>query len=328
VTGARDRGDGHRGDRRRGGTGRAGTGRPGTGHSGTDRSGIACADTRRALGVYVVGAIEPDDRGPVEQHLAGCASCRDELAGLADLPAWLSKVPADEAGRLLDDHDDQAGDGARPGRSGTAAPGRSPVSWPRPGHGASQRAQEDKPPGAGPERLGHAGKLAGPGTRRSGRGKPSRSGHGGGTHGGAARWWRRAGLAAAAVVMGAGAVIASRALYPSPARPATAVQHWPATVRGQNRLTHAGLIVRYAPMPWGLVLDVRVSGIPVGTRCELLVVNSRGQRVPAGGWLIAADDERAWYPASSSVRASAIRSFVVASAGRPLVTARPETYRQ
>jgi hypothetical protein len=80
-------------------------------------------------------------------------------------------------------------------------------------------------------------------------------------------------------------------------------------------------------MPWGLSLDVRVSGIPAGTRCELLVVNSRGQRVPAGSWLIAADDERAWYPASSSVRAAAIRGFVVTSGGRVLVTAQPGTYR-
>jgi hypothetical protein len=282
-------------------------------------------DARRALGVYVLGAIEPGGRGPLEQHLAWCASCREELARLADLPGWLSKVPPDEAERLLDD---QAGEGARFGRGGTAAPGRSPVPRPRPGHGARQRAQEDKPSGPGPGRPGHAGKRAGPGTRRPGRDKPGRGAYGRGEDGGAARWWRRAGLAAGAVIMGVGAVVASRALYPSPAQPAAAVQHWAATVRGQSRLTHVGLIVRYAPMPWGLALDVRVSGIPAGTRCELLVVNSRGQRVPAGSWLIAADDERAWYPASSSVRASAIRGFLVTSAGRPLVTARPETYHQ
>ncbi|HEX3922612.1 MAG TPA: zf-HC2 domain-containing protein, partial [Streptosporangiaceae bacterium] len=261
-----------RGDRRRGGTGHAGT---------------ACGDARRALGVYVLGAIEPDDRGPLERHLARCASCREELARLADLPGWLSKVPPDEAERLLDD---QAGERARSSHGGGAAPGGPP-----------------------PPRPGHTAKRASP---------AGRGGHGG------ARWWRRAGLAAGAVVMGVGAVVASRALYPSPVRPAAAVQHWAATVRGQDPLTHVGLIVRYAPTPWGLALDVRVSGVPDGTRCELLVVNSRGQRVPAGSWLIAADDERAWYPASSSVRASAIRGFLVTSAGRPLVTARPETYRQ
>ncbi len=272
----------------------------------------------------MLGAIQPDDRGPLERHLARCAACREELARLADLPAWLSKVPADEAERLLGDH---TGEATTPSRGGTAAPGRSPVCWPRPGHGARQRAQDDKPPGPGPVGPEDAGKRTGLGTRRHGHAAHSR-GHGGGGHASAVRWWRRAGLAAGALVMGVGAVVASRALYPSPARPAVAVQHWAATVRGQNPLTHVGLIVRYAPMPWGLALDVRVSGIPVGTRCELLVVNSRGQRVPSGGWLIAADDERAWYPASSSVRASAIRGFLVTSAGQPLVTARPETYRQ
>jgi hypothetical protein len=249
---------------------------------GTDDGGTACGETRRALGVYVLGALEPADRGLVQQHLAWCAPCREELARLADLPAWLSKVPADEAERLLDD---QPGEAARPGR-GTHGPG-----------------------------------THGPGTH--GPGTHARDRYDGRTH-----WWRRPGLAAAAVIVGIGAVAASRALDPAPVRPAAAVQHWAGTVRGQNPMTHTGLVVRYAPMPWGLALDVRVSGIPAGTRCELLVVNARGQRVPAGSWLIAADDEKAWYPASSSVRATAIRGFVVTSGGRTLVTAQPGTYHE
>jgi hypothetical protein len=69
-------------------------------------------------------------------------------------------------------------------------------------------------------------------------------------------------------------------------------------------------------------LEAQVSGIPVGTRCELLVMNSRGQRVPAGSWTIAYRQGRAWYPASSSVRASAAASFVVTTAGKALVSAR------
>ena len=56
---------------------------------------------RRALGVYVVGAIGPADRNAVEEHLAGCADCRDELAGLAGLPALLGRVPAGEAATIL-----------------------------------------------------------------------------------------------------------------------------------------------------------------------------------------------------------------------------------
>ncbi len=60
-----------------------------------------CGELRRTLGVYVVGAIGPADRSAMEEHLAGCVDCRDELSGLAGLPALLGRVPADEAARLL-----------------------------------------------------------------------------------------------------------------------------------------------------------------------------------------------------------------------------------
>lgn len=51
-----------------------------------------CAEVRTALGVYVLGAIEPAERSRVEAHLSGCPACRDDLASLAGLPALLSRV--------------------------------------------------------------------------------------------------------------------------------------------------------------------------------------------------------------------------------------------
>ncbi|MBW8485247.1 anti-sigma factor family protein [Actinomadura parmotrematis] len=51
-----------------------------------------CARTRGALGVYVLGAIDPAERTALEEHLEGCPACRDELAGLAGLPALLGRV--------------------------------------------------------------------------------------------------------------------------------------------------------------------------------------------------------------------------------------------
>jgi anti-sigma-K factor RskA len=63
-------------------------------------SGPACRDIRQLLGVYVVGAIDPAERAQVDEHLAECQSCRDELAGLAGLPAMLSRVPAADVERL------------------------------------------------------------------------------------------------------------------------------------------------------------------------------------------------------------------------------------
>jgi hypothetical protein len=63
-------------------------------------SGPACREMRHLLGVYVVGAIDPAERALVEDHLAECQSCRDELAGMAGLPAMLSRVPAADVERL------------------------------------------------------------------------------------------------------------------------------------------------------------------------------------------------------------------------------------
>jgi pyruvoyl-dependent arginine decarboxylase (PvlArgDC) len=59
-----------------------------------------CAVVRLDLAVYVLGAIGPADRALVDQHLASCRRCQEELAGLAGLPALLGKVPAAEAARI------------------------------------------------------------------------------------------------------------------------------------------------------------------------------------------------------------------------------------
>jgi hypothetical protein len=66
----------------------------------TGAGGPACREFRQLLGVYVVGAIDPADRALVDEHLPTCADCRDELAGLAGLPAMLSRVPAEDVARM------------------------------------------------------------------------------------------------------------------------------------------------------------------------------------------------------------------------------------
>jgi len=59
-----------------------------------------CREMRILLGVYVLGAIDPAERAQVDEHLGECAACRDELVGLAGLPAMLSRVPEDDVARL------------------------------------------------------------------------------------------------------------------------------------------------------------------------------------------------------------------------------------
>ncbi len=55
---------------------------------------------RRDLGSYVVGALDPGDRARLEEHLATCAPCREELASYAGIPGLMSRLSIEE---VLDD---------------------------------------------------------------------------------------------------------------------------------------------------------------------------------------------------------------------------------
>ena len=91
-----------------------------------------CTEARPSLGVYVLGAIDPAERGLVDAHLTTCRDCRDELAGLAGLPALLARVNPDEISRIRADDTvprrprrppETARHRARPGRTRAAGTG-------------------------------------------------------------------------------------------------------------------------------------------------------------------------------------------------------------
>ncbi len=73
-----------------------------------------CNDARPSLGVYVLGAIDPAERALVDAHLTTCRDCRDELAGLAGLPALLARVNPDEVSRIRADDTVHASADERP----------------------------------------------------------------------------------------------------------------------------------------------------------------------------------------------------------------------
>ena len=228
----------------------------------------ACGEIRGALGVYVVGAIDPADRAVVESHLSWCVACREELAGLAALPGRLGSVPATDVSLLVQD---EPGPAARDAGYPPEATLRSML----------QRAAA---------------------LRRH------------------LMWRRVAAAAAVAVIAAGGAVAVSRAVAPPRVRPAASALPWATTVHGRDPRTGAGATVQYAGRPWGLQARVRVSGIPAGTRCELLVMGP-GRRVVAGGWTVAAGHADAWYPASAPLAASGVRGFAVATmSGKSLVS--------
>ncbi|TDC65161.1 zf-HC2 domain-containing protein [Actinomadura sp. GC306] len=59
-----------------------------------------CTDVRNALGSYVLGSLDAAERSRAEAHLADCPACRDELAGLAGLPAMLGRVDESQLEQL------------------------------------------------------------------------------------------------------------------------------------------------------------------------------------------------------------------------------------
>jgi anti-sigma factor RsiW len=58
---------------------------------------LDCPEARIALGVYVLGTIDPAEQALVDAHLDSCDACLAEMAELAALPALLALVPAEEA---------------------------------------------------------------------------------------------------------------------------------------------------------------------------------------------------------------------------------------
>jgi predicted anti-sigma-YlaC factor YlaD len=142
---------------------------------------------------------------------------------------------------------------------------------------------------------------------------------------GVRRRWRLTAVAAA--LAGFAAAAGLHALYPAAARasaaaraPAAAAPRWAVTAEGANQVTGAWAVVRYRSLPWGTEIEVQVTGVAAGTRCQLLVTGPGGQDVAAGGWTIAAGHPAAWYPASVPFQAASVRGFVVSTAGKILLT--------
>ena len=53
---------------------------------------MTCREQAIDLGAYVLGALEPDERRRVEEHVRDCRACATELAELRTIPPLLAKV--------------------------------------------------------------------------------------------------------------------------------------------------------------------------------------------------------------------------------------------
>jgi hypothetical protein len=127
--------------------------------------------------------------------------------------------------------------------------------------------------------------------------------------------------AAAALVAGIVAATGLQVLHAGPGGPpAAAAARWAATVTAADPVTGAWAAIRYAPRRWGSELEVRVTGIAVGSRCQLWVTGAHGQDIAAGGWTIASASQQGWYPASVPLPAGSLRGFEVTAAGKAQIT--------
>jgi hypothetical protein len=226
-----------------------------------------CPEARLSLGVYVLGAIDPAERALVDSHLATCRDCRDELAGLAGLPALLARVSTEEAIALA------------------ATPGPFPAS----------AGEALEPPR---ELLATVLDLTAARRRK--------------------RRWREASLAVAAALVIAVGVFGGLRLGSGPAQPATvaAGSLWAGNPTGpwETATGRSGTMtatVSYRSMGWGTQAAAKVSGIPIGTSCQLWVIDSQGQRVLAGGWVTDNNEGTVWYPASAGLPGKGVVAFQV-----------------
>jgi Putative zinc-finger len=137
----------------------------------------------------------------------------------------------------------------------------------------------------------------------------------------AIRFRRRLITVAAGLALAVAAAAGVQAIHSLPASTiAVTTPRWTAIVTGASPATGASATVRYAAEPWGTELEVQISGVPAGTRCELTITNAQGQDITAGGWIITTGKRYAWHPASVPWPTSRLRGFVVTAGSRTLVT--------
>ena len=69
--------------------------------------------------------------------------------------------------------------------------------------------------------------------------------------------------------------------------------------------------VAYRAMGWGTMLDAKVTGIPVGTTCQLWVIDAKGNRVLASNWETDNAEGTVYYPGSVALSSKDVTAFEI-----------------
>ncbi|GHE30408.1 hypothetical protein GCM10017673_36350 [Streptosporangium violaceochromogenes] len=268
-----------------------------------------CDDIRLSLGVYALGALEPEERVLVEAHLAGCAACRAESEELSGVSAFLGRVSEEDVAQA-----------ARPPRvvldrllavkvrrrritrtllslaASVLVIGLGGAVWT-----ANRPAQDNAstlsaPLPAGNERSGGESEATGDEGTFSARRKPDPSG-------------------ASPMDAPASADGSSSAL------PMEAYSGERLVRKGRNDPVRATVIA--TEREGTTTVRVVLSGVAMGTPCRLEVVAADGTRQTAGNWIVdrAAYDESVALPGSTTIPLGSIAKFeIVTGRGRVLLT--------
>ena len=129
------------------------------------------------------------------------------------------------------------------------------------------------------------------------------------------RRWTEVGLSAAAALIIAAGVFGGLRLSSNPAQSGqsglpvgTAAGPWETTTGQTAGMTAT---VMYRPMGWGTQLAAKVTGIPVGTMCQMWVLGSGGSRTLVGSWVTDNNEGHVWYPLSAAVSSTQVQQFVI-----------------
>ncbi|GAA3443835.1 anti-sigma factor [Planomonospora venezuelensis] len=254
-----------------------------------------CEDTRISLGVYVLGALEPEERTLVEAHLEGCAECRAELAELTGVAGFLGRVSEDDVVQVASPPravlDRLLRAKARRRRmtramlslaASVVLVGLGGTVW------VTADRSEDRPTAASaPQYAADSGAEAGPLNAPEG------------------------GSALTGEAPGA-----SRKSAASPG-PESFAQGVPGelVMKGRDGAVRATVTA----LPGEKATEVRVvlSGVAEGTRFRLVVVGADGSRETAGNWIVddPAYDESGAFPGTTTIPPGGIERFEIVTAG-------------
>jgi hypothetical protein len=207
---------------------------------------MICTHTS-TLGVYLLGALEPEERSGFEAHLAGCDTCRTELVRLSPLPGLLNQI-------TLADFEDPA--------EASAAALAAPVQVAElPPPVALDDAVEvvEAPPLAEPDEQPAAEPV----------------------HVLRGRYWVAAAAAAVVVALTIAGIFGYEAMRHKTPPQAEGIT-WSAT----NTTTGVHADARMIERPWGTEIQIKLANVPPGEACRLVVwaKGPSGYRETASWW--------------------------------------------